>query len=70
MDRAVRTRSSLQERMDQATAASSAQEAHFGPQAFDLVHEVNDHLNAGQVNAAHVAQILDAPQETDGLVVK
>jgi hypothetical protein len=44
--------------------------AHGGPQSFDLIREIEDQLDAAQVDAEIRAQVFDAPQCLDRHAIK
>jgi hypothetical protein len=44
--------------------------AHFELQAFDLVHEIENNFDAGQIVAANVAQTFDPAQVADGAPIE
>src|SRR5205823_3021298 len=48
----------------------SAEEAHFGAQAFHFVRQAKNHFDADEVDAAVRAQVFDTPQGADGLVIE
>jgi hypothetical protein len=46
------------------------QEACFGPQMLHVLHQVQNHFDADEVDAADRAQVIDTAQDADSLVVE